>query len=122
MNCGIYVKEKHERREDDFYSVIESILELTYFGLPNKVFIFYCEWFDPSSIGIRVLSLYNIVDINVNRRYALYDLFILTQKARQVYYVPYPKMCHQLRGLFMSIKTKPRVMSKFKIMKMFLIK
>jgi hypothetical protein len=44
----------------------------------------------------------------MNRKYDLYDPFIIAQKARQVYYVPYPEMRRDKRGWCAVIKTKPR--------------
>ena len=41
-------------------------------------------------------------------RYIPYDPFILPQKVRQVYYVPYPKICRKLHGWSVAITTKPR--------------
>lgn len=109
INCGVHVKGVTEGGEDDFYGIIQRIFELEYHGLSNKIAIFYCEWFDPTrNRGTRVHPHYNIVDIKMNRRYGRYDPFILAEKARQVYYVPYPETCKDLRGWSAVITTKPR--------------
>ena len=109
VNCGVHVKGVSEGGEDDFFGIIQYIYELQYLGLSNKIPLFYCEWFDPTrNRGTRVYSQYNIVEIKMTRKYGLYDPFILAQKARQVYYVPYPETCKDLRGWFVAITTKPR--------------
>jgi len=78
-------------------------------GLSKKISIFYCEWFDPTIIvGTKFHSQYNIVEVKLNGRYALYDPFILSQKARQTHFVNYPKICKNLRGWCVAITTKPR--------------
>ncbi|XP_073219440.1 uncharacterized protein [Cicer arietinum] len=93
INSGVYVKGVTGGGEDDFYGVIQHIFELEYYKLPHKVALFYCQWFDPRrNRGTKVHPQYDIVDIKMNRKYDLYDPFIIAQKARQVYYVPYPEM------------------------------
>lgn len=44
----------------------------------------------------------------MSRQYDRCDPFIIAQKARQVYYVPYPKMRTDKCGWCVAIKTKPR--------------
>ncbi|XP_004516953.1 uncharacterized protein [Cicer arietinum] len=93
INSGVYVKGVTGGGEDDFYGVIQHIFELEYYKLPHKVALFYCQWFDPRrNRGTKVHPQYDIVDIKMNRKYDLYDPFIIAQKSRQVYYVPDPEM------------------------------
>jgi len=40
--------------------------------------------------------------------YALYDPFILSQKARQAYFVNYPNLCNNLCGWCVTIIAKPQ--------------
>ncbi|XP_045791903.1 uncharacterized protein LOC123886649 [Trifolium pratense] len=95
--------------EDDFYGVIQHIFELQYHKFPHKIALFYCRWFDPrQNRGTKVHPHYDIVDIKMNRKYDLYDPFIIAQKARQVYYVPYPEMRRDKCGWCAVIQTKPR--------------
>jgi hypothetical protein len=109
VNCGVHVKGLTEGGEDDYYGNINHIYELDYFGLKDKVALFYCEWFDPTrNAGTKVHPQYKIVDIKMDKRYRPYDPFIIAQKARQVYYVPYPEMCTSMRGWCAAITTKPR--------------
>jgi hypothetical protein len=108
-NCGVHVKGLTNGGEDDYYGIIQNILQLEYNDFDDKITLFHCEWFDPTkNSGTRVQKQYNIVDIKMNKRYRQYDPFILAQKARQVYYVAYPEMCRNLRGWCAAITTKPR--------------
>ncbi|XP_004505399.1 uncharacterized protein [Cicer arietinum] len=78
-------------------------------GVHEKVALFYCEWFDPTkNRGTKIHPQYQIVDIKMDKRYRPYDPFILVQKARQVYYVPYPEMCRDKRGWCVAITTKSK--------------
>ena len=109
MNYGLQVKGVTDGGEDDFYGLVENIYEFEYPGLGQNVFLFYCQWFDPTrSTGTRVHPTYHLVDVNMNRRYSKYDPFLLPQKARQVFYVSYPEMCPSKRGWSAVISTKPR--------------
>ncbi|XP_058765057.1 uncharacterized protein LOC131638514 [Vicia villosa] len=109
INSGVYVKGITEGGEDDFYGVIKHIFELEYHELSHKVALFYCQWFDPKrGKGTKVHPHYDIVDIKMNSKYDRYDPFIIAQKAKQVYYVPYPEMRIDKRGWNAVIKTKPR--------------
>lgn len=108
INSGVYVKGVTGGGEDDFYGVIQHIFELEYHRLPHKVALFYCQWFDPRrNRGTKVHPQYDIVDIKMSRQYDRYDPFIIAQKARQVYYVPYPEIRTDKRGWCAVIKTKP---------------
>jgi hypothetical protein len=108
-NCGVHVKGLTEGGEDNYYGIIKHIFQLKYQDISNRITLFYCEWFDPTkNSGTRVHPQYNIVDIKMNRRYAMYDPFILAQKVRQVYFVPYPEICREMRGWCAAISTKPR--------------
>ncbi|XP_058758797.1 uncharacterized protein LOC131632049 [Vicia villosa] len=109
VNCGVHVKGLAEGGKNDFYGIIKHIFELDYFGLKEKIPVFYCEWFDPTkNTGTKVHPQYKIVNIKMDKRYRPYDPFILAQNARQVYYVPYPEMCRDMHGWCAAITTKPR--------------
>lgn len=69
-NYGVHVKGITNGRENDFYSIIQRILQLEYHGFSNKIALFYCAWFDPTNnSGTRVNNEYNIVNIKMNKRY-----------------------------------------------------
>lgn len=106
INSGVYVKGVTEGGEDDFYGVIKHIYELCY--NENKVVLFYCEWFDPSPRWTRVNKICDTVDIRVDKKYKVYDPFIMAHNVRQVYYVPYPPTVPRKRGWSVAIKTRPR--------------
>ena len=74
----------------------------------KKIVLFYYDWFDPSRIGTRVDSKYGTVDIRMDKRYVLFDPFIIANNVQQVYYVPYPASHTDKRGWCVAIKTKPR--------------
>jgi len=48
------------------------------------------------------------VDIRVDKKYNVYDPFIMAHNVRQVYYVPYPPTQPRKRGWSVAIKRKPR--------------
>lgn len=110
INSGVYVKGEPGGVADDFYGVIQHIYELSYRYLdyPKRIVLFYCNWFDPSSRGTNLNKKYNIVDIQMSRRYHMFDPFIMAHNVRQVYYVPYPATQTEKRGWCVAIKTKPR--------------
>ncbi|WVZ23067.1 hypothetical protein V8G54_001611 [Vigna mungo] len=110
INSGVHVKGLTEGGQDDFYGVIKHIYELEYnsTSTEKKIVLFYCDWFDPSRVGTRVDSKYGIVDIRMDKRYVLFDPFIIAHNVQQVYYVPYPTSRTDKRGWCVAIKTKPR--------------
>ncbi|XP_052722652.1 uncharacterized protein LOC128197658 [Vigna angularis] len=110
INSGVHVKGLTEGGQDDFYGVIKHIYELEYNSTTTekKIVLFYCDWFDPSRVGTRVDSKYGIVDIRMDKRYVLFDPFIIAHNVQQVYYVPYPTSRTDKRGWCVAIKTKPR--------------
>ena len=82
-------------RESDWHGVVNEILELEYPGEPLKrVVLVTCRWYDPTHPrGTRKQNHYKIIEINHTKRYGNFDPFIITQNARQVYYLPYPGRC-----------------------------
>ncbi|WVZ15584.1 hypothetical protein V8G54_013150 [Vigna mungo] len=110
INSGVHVKGLIEGAKDDFYGVIKHIYELEYntSTIEKKIVLFYCDWFDPSRTGTRVDSKYGIMDIRMDKRYVLFDPFIIAHNVEQVYYVPYPASRTDKRGWCVAIKTKPR--------------
>ncbi|GAU25311.1 hypothetical protein TSUD_375750 [Trifolium subterraneum] len=110
VNSGVCMKSVTENGKGDFYGVIEDIFEIEYNYLDNKntVVLFYCSWFDPSSRGTKFNSKRNTVDIQMTRRYELFDPFAIANNVTQVYYVPYPSTRVDKRGWCATIMTKPR--------------
>ncbi|WJX35324.1 hypothetical protein P8452_23334 [Trifolium repens] len=110
INSGVCMKGVTENGENDFYGVIDKIIEVSYNYLDyNKaVVLFYCDWYDPSRRGTKYNSKTNTVDIKMNRRYQPFDPFAIAHNVRQVYYVPYPSTQTDKRGWCAAITTKPR--------------
>ncbi|XLU27655.1 hypothetical protein S245_063721, partial [Arachis hypogaea] len=94
-NTGIYVKGDGGNDASDWYDTLKEILIIEYPSLVSlRVTLFYCEWYDPTRPrGTRRHKDYKIIEVLPTRRYGSYDPFILAQKARQVYYMPYPQGC-----------------------------
>ncbi|XP_058733815.1 uncharacterized protein LOC131605484 [Vicia villosa] len=91
--------------ENDYYGVLNDIVELEYTGHPTKkVVLFQCDWFDPSSQGTK-MDDYGNVEIKKSRRYQNYDPFVLSQQADQVYFTSFPE---GQQGWLGVIKTKAR--------------
>ena len=113
-NSGVCVKGTGNINmgEDDFYGILEEVLEIEYPGLPMKrLILFACEWFDPViDRGMKIYKEYGIVEVNHTRRYSKYDPFIYAQQATQVYYAPYPNSIREKSNWWVVIKTKPRSM------------
>jgi hypothetical protein len=110
INSGVCMKGVTENGENDFYGVIDKIIEVSYNYLDyNKaVVLFYCDWYDPSRRGTKYNPKTNTVDIKMNRRYQPFDPFAIAHNVRQVYYVPYPSTQTDKRGWCAAITTKPR--------------
>ena len=71
----------------DYFGILEEILEFTYVGHGNTIFLFKCHWFDPRAVR-RDLD-YDIVDVKHKSKLNTYEPFILAQQAQQVYYTRY---------------------------------
>ncbi|KAL3519899.1 hypothetical protein ACH5RR_018048 [Cinchona calisaya] len=103
MNSGSCV----ESVSNDFYGVIENIIEVEYPGPAMHVVLFKCLWYDPVR-GTNVHRKYNLVEINHKKRYKSYDPFIRAQQAVQVNYVPYPSLKRDRADWLAVCKTRAR--------------
>ena len=56
----------------------------------------------------RVDPKYDTMEIQMDKRYNLFDPFISSHNVRQVYYVSYPAIRRDKRGWCVAIKTKSR--------------
>ena len=80
MNSGMCVKgSNYAKNEHDYYDVIEEIMKLTYIGINNKVTLFKCHWFDPTTT---VNKASGIVEVNHKSRFGTYEPFILASQAQ----------------------------------------
>jgi len=110
INSEIHVKGVTKGGTYDFYGVIQHIYELEYntTSYPKRVVLFYCHRFDPTSRGTRVDTKYGIVEIQMDKRYNLFNPFISAHNVRKVYYVSYPTTRKDKRGWCVAIKRKPK--------------
>ncbi|XP_072058194.1 uncharacterized protein [Arachis hypogaea] len=98
MNSGVCVKGNIYGENDlDYYGILEEILELSYLGDGNSVFIFGCCWFDPIN-GVKVDERYGLVDIKYKSRLQSNEPFVLAEQAQQVYYTKYPHSGNKSNG------------------------
>ncbi|WMV29453.1 hypothetical protein MTR67_022838 [Solanum verrucosum] len=108
-NSGVYIQGdvNGTGQTIEYYGVIQEIIEVRYSGWPNKkIVLFQCEWFDPSHRGIKVDHQHNIIEVKHTRKYKSYDLFIIVQHAKQVYYASYP-LRRDKADWWVVIKSKP---------------
>ena len=115
MNCGVCVKgSSYNENELDYYGIVEEIIELTYIGTHNKLFLFKCHWFDPTRV--RVDKSYSIVDVQHKSKLGTFEPFILAEQAQQVYYATYPSLRKSSRHEWWSVcKVKSRLFSEYDI-------
>jgi len=85
----VYVKGLTEGGYNDFYGIIHKIYKLEYNTCtsPKKVVVFllWMIWF--SRYGTRVNPKYNIIELEMSKRYRPFDPFILANNVRQIYYI-----------------------------------
>ncbi|KAL0387631.1 UNVERIFIED_CONTAM: hypothetical protein Sradi_2644900 [Sesamum radiatum] len=81
MNCGVCVKSSsYTDEENDFYGIIEEIIQLTYTLIPNlHIMLFKCHWVDPVR-GMKVHPRYHLGNVNFKKLYQKDDPFILAQQ------------------------------------------
>ncbi|KAK4384189.1 hypothetical protein Sango_3083000 [Sesamum angolense] len=78
MHCGVCVKSSsHTDEENDFYGIIEKIIQLTCPLIPNlHIVLFKFRWVDPVR-GMKVHPRHHLVDVNFKKLYQKDDPFIL---------------------------------------------
>ncbi|XP_025661613.1 uncharacterized protein [Arachis hypogaea] len=110
-NTGVYVKGDAGNGESDWFGLLEDILELEYTGDDsNRVVLFKCQWYDPSHPnGTRIHNDYKITKVNHSKRYRHYDPFIVAQKAKQVYFLPYPGNYKSMWHIVVNTKPRGRI-------------
>ena len=76
INNGVYVKGVIVG-ENDFYGIIPHIYESEYntSSSSERVVVFFCDWFDPSCEGTIVNPKYEMVDIQMNKKYLPFELY-----------------------------------------------
>ncbi|XP_020870326.1 uncharacterized protein LOC110225294 [Arabidopsis lyrata subsp. lyrata] len=87
VNHGVVVR----TMDEEYYGVIEDILEVEYPGL-IKCVLFKCQWYDPTrERGVR-LTKFGVTEINSSKKLNKYDPFVLASQVDQVCYIPYPRV------------------------------
>lgn len=108
MNSGVCVQSSNDGgASNEFYGLLDEIIEIDYPGPEMRVILFMCRWFDPVR-GMKVHPQYNLVEINHKRFYKRYEPFILAQQAIQVFYAPYPSLRRDKNEWWAVCKTKAR--------------
>ena len=82
MNWGVCVRgTSSDDPRSSFYGALNDVVVLTYqgIGIEASVVLFHCDWYGPSSRGTTIHEKYNLVDVNVQRKYPNYDPFVLVQ-------------------------------------------
>nr|GMC69389.1 uncharacterized protein LOC109179592 [Ipomoea batatas] len=110
MNSGVCIKGiNYSVDESDYYGRLVEVVQVEYPGLPIKrTILFKCEWFDPTSVGMKVHPKYKLVEVNHKRRFNLYEPFVLAMQAAQVYYCTYPSLRHDKFDWWAVCKIKAR--------------
>ncbi|XP_060672435.1 uncharacterized protein LOC132803435 [Ziziphus jujuba] len=91
QNCGIWVVGDHDGESCDFYGVIEDIIVLDYRS-KHSVVLFRCAWFDTNVKKKKMITEFQITNINVTSYWYKNDPFVLASQAKQVFYVDDYKM------------------------------
>jgi hypothetical protein len=91
----------------EYYGRIEEIYELMFHGSkPLKPVIFKCHWFDPQAV--RWTPNLGLVEIQQSSVYPGDDVYVVAQKATQVYYLSYPcQTIENLKGWDVVYKVSP---------------
>nr|GMC51112.1 uncharacterized protein LOC109179592 [Ipomoea batatas] len=110
MNTGVCIKGiNYSVDESDYYGRLVEVVQVEYPGLPIKrTILFKCEWFDPTSVGMKVHPKYKLVEVNHKRRFNRYESFVLAMQAAQVYYCTYPSLRRDKLDWWAVCKIKAR--------------
>nr|GMC66452.1 uncharacterized protein LOC109179592 [Ipomoea batatas] len=110
MNSGVCIKGiNYSIDESDYYGRLVEVVQVEYPGLPVKrTILFKCEWFDPTTVGMKVHSQYKLVEVNHKRRFNRYEPFVLAMQAAQVYYCTYPSLRRDKLDWWAVCKIKAR--------------
>lgn len=107
MNYGVCVE---TAEGDDFFGVLEDVLELVYHGHMGvyKSIFFKCSWMD-SDKRMNIHEQYRLVEVNHTKRHLKYDPFVLSYQVSQVYYAPYSSLKRDKLQWWVVFKTKARL-------------
>ncbi|XP_031131722.1 uncharacterized protein LOC116033108 [Ipomoea triloba] len=110
MNSGVCIKGiNYSIDESDYYGRLVEVVQVEYPSLPVKrTILFKCEWFDPTTVGMKVHSQYKLVEVNHKHRFNRYEPFVLAMQAAQVYYCTYPSLRRDKLDWWAVCKIKAR--------------
>ena len=81
MNNGVCVKGNFYGENDlDYYGVVKKVLESSYIGYWNKVFILQCHWFNTIN-GVNIDER-GLVDISINQGFTIGILYKIPTKLK----------------------------------------
>ena len=105
-NYGVCVEgENWDGTSNDYFGILEEIIQLEYNGINSRVFLFKCRWFDTHR-GMRVDKKHGLVEINHTRLLQKGENFVFPCQAIQVYYLPYASSKRERQDWWVTIKTK----------------
>ena len=110
-NSGVCIKgHVFGTNEDDYFGVIDEILEIQYASPTLKrIIVFNCTWFETTRRGgVRKIDHLQIVEVNKSKHMRTADRFVLASQAIQVYYLNYPINRRDLTDWLVVCKVKPR--------------
>jgi hypothetical protein len=74
----------------EYYGVIKDIIKISWEGsMQLELVIFECDWFDPTTAGVRRTENIGLVEVKHSSRLSNFDPFVLASQVKQVYYLPY---------------------------------
>ena len=94
----------------DYYGRLEQIIQVEYPVLPIKRYVlFKCSWYDLTPrTGIRIHPNYNLVEVNVNKRFNKFEPFIFEVQASQIFYLEYLMKRRRPNEWLSVCRMKPR--------------
>ena len=108
MNSSVFVRSSNgDSSKDDFYGLLNEIMEIEEPGPLMRVVLFKCMWFDLVK-EMKVHTKFNLIEINYKKMYMKYEPFVLAQQAIQVYYASYPSLKRDKADWWGVYKTKAR--------------
>jgi Domain of unknown function (DUF4216) len=106
INSGVCVKgESSNNIQQDYYGILQEVIELEYHGVGHKLVLFKCRWFNPSN-EIRVDQQHGIIEVKHTSILRGNDNFVLACQATQVYYLPYVSEGRERRQWWIAMKTR----------------
>ncbi|GKE66937.1 Myb domain protein 62, partial [Tanacetum coccineum] len=88
QDSGIVVKGEYGEDINDYYGILQEVLEVEYLGENKRVLVFKCDWFKVGDKkGLQVDRESAAISINMSRKWFKDQPYILASQAKQVFYV-----------------------------------